>query len=325
MVRRGNRKLSDPRLQCPPGPDPATDGGARESRAGRAARRDPGGARCQGGGRPAGRSAEVGEVYWLRIVACLANDDGLIGQAIRSRGVKRRRAAAHQRPPLFVAGPRRLPRRALGAELCAGGPGRRGRRYRAGPAAARGHARAGPRQLRTAAITAARGAEQMNCELGGLGPDVILYSAGIHPAAQRATYACQYCDLPATILEFSTAVRGFNMKRPPLAASLPLTACLLLAGCRQAPPPEETPPAPVKAQGAVSATFGEWTELVGATQPLPDLIARITAPVEGHVVSVLTDENGKPVREGQRVEKNQLIVQLDERAVRAQIAELAET
>jgi RND family efflux transporter MFP subunit len=115
------------------------------------------------------------------------------------------------------------------------------------------------------------------------------------------------------------------MKRPPLAASLPLTACLLLAGCRQAPPPEETPPAPVKAQGAVSATFGEWTELVGATQPLPDRIARITAPVEGHVVSVLTDENANPVREGQRVEKNQLIVQLDERAVRAQIAELGET
>ena len=115
------------------------------------------------------------------------------------------------------------------------------------------------------------------------------------------------------------------MNRIPPAASPFLAAALLLSGCRQTTPPEQTPPGPVKAQLADQATFGEWTELIGATQPLPDRIARITAPVEGHLVSVLTDENGNPVREGQKVEKDQLIVRLDDRAIRAQIAELAES
>src|SRR5260370_12444428 len=94
----------------------------------------------------------------------------------------------------------------------------------------------------------------------------------------------------------------------------------LLSGCRRAAPPEEeeAPPAPVTAVHAEFAQFGEWTELIGATQALPGHVARVTAPVEGHVVSLLKDDTDRPVAEGQTVEKDQLIVRLDDRVARAQ-------
>jgi RND family efflux transporter MFP subunit len=98
-------------------------------------------------------------------------------------------------------------------------------------------------------------------------------------------------------------------------------ACgFLFPGCRRAAPAEEeeVPPAPVKAVHAEFAEFGEWTELIGATQALPGHVARITAPVEGHVVSVLKDDTDRPVAEGQAVQKDQLIVRLDDRVARAQ-------
>jgi RND family efflux transporter MFP subunit len=76
--------------------------------------------------------------------------------------------------------------------------------------------------------------------------------------------------------------------------------------------------APVKTEPAEEAIFGEWTELIGATQPLPGNAARITAPVEGHVLSVLTDDEGRPLREGQTVAKGQVVVRLDDRVARAQ-------
>jgi multidrug efflux pump subunit AcrA (membrane-fusion protein) len=99
-----------------------------------------------------------------------------------------------------------------------------------------------------------------------------------------------------------------------------LGCALLFAGCSRPAPTseEEVPVAPVRAETAKEAVFGEWTELVGATQPLPDRVARVTAPVEGHVVSVLTGDDGKPVAEGQPVAKGQLIVRLDDRVARAQ-------
>jgi RND family efflux transporter MFP subunit len=90
------------------------------------------------------------------------------------------------------------------------------------------------------------------------------------------------------------------------------------AGCsRQAPPSEETPPqAPVKWMEARQLFIEEWTELLGTTQALPDRAARITAPVEGRVVSVL-DSQGRPVAEGQPVKKGAVIVQLDDSVARA--------
>jgi membrane fusion protein (multidrug efflux system) len=97
---------------------------------------------------------------------------------------------------------------------------------------------------------------------------------------------------------------------------------LLLAGCagKQPAPPETAPPAPVQLATTRTLFFGEWTELLGATQPLPNRSARISAAVEGHVVWLLHDPAGKPEQtlvEGQRVEKGQIIGKLDDRIVRA--------
>jgi multidrug efflux pump subunit AcrA (membrane-fusion protein) len=98
-----------------------------------------------------------------------------------------------------------------------------------------------------------------------------------------------------------------------------LLGALLLPGCSrsEAPPDEGTPVAPVKAVHAELVSFGEWTELIGATQPLPGHVARVTAPVEGHVLSVLKDEKGRPIAEGQTVAAHQVIAQLDDRVARA--------
>jgi multidrug efflux pump subunit AcrA (membrane-fusion protein) len=68
--------------------------------------------------------------------------------------------------------------------------------------------------------------------------------------------------------------------------------------------------------------IGEWTELLGGTQPLPNRSARITAAVEGRVVWLLDDpaaKNGKPLVEGQKVEKGQIVGMLDDRLVRAEL------
>src|SRR5947208_2189400 len=94
-------------------------------------------------------------------------------------------------------------------------------------------------------------------------------------------------------------------------------ALLLLAGlplgCGSTAPPaeEKVPPAPVKWEAARQLFLEEWTELVGTTQPLPDHAARVTAPVEGRVVSVLDGAAGKPVVEGQPVKQGDVLVQLD--------------
>ncbi|HMF15341.1 MAG TPA: efflux RND transporter periplasmic adaptor subunit, partial [Gemmataceae bacterium] len=71
--------------------------------------------------------------------------------------------------------------------------------------------------------------------------------------------------------------------------------------------------------------IGEWTELPGATQPLPNRAARITAAVEGRVEWLLQDpaaKNGKPITEGARIEKGQVIGKLDDRLVRASLEKL---
>jgi RND family efflux transporter MFP subunit len=114
------------------------------------------------------------------------------------------------------------------------------------------------------------------------------------------------------------------------ASSLLLALILVVAaaGCHQvAPPPEEEehPQAPVQAVAAQEVVMGEWADLFGTTLPLPNRSARVSTTVEGHVLSVLGDGNGPAVVEGQRVEKGQVIVQMDDRVLRATRAKLQAT
>ena len=94
---------------------------------------------------------------------------------------------------------------------------------------------------------------------------------------------------------------------------------LTLPGCGAGgPPAEETaPPAPVKWMEARQFFIEEWTEVIGTTQPLPDRAARVSAAIEGRVVSILGDGTSKPINEGQLVKKGDLLVQLDDRIARA--------
>src|SRR5262245_18470807 len=88
----------------------------------------------------------------------------------------------------------------------------------------------------------------------------------------------------------------------------------LATGCRRAEPqPGETaPPAAVKWHTPSEAVLEEWTELVGTTVPLPDRVARVSAPIEGRVAAILGEANGAPLAEGQRVEKGAVLVRLDD-------------
>ena len=100
-----------------------------------------------------------------------------------------------------------------------------------------------------------------------------------------------------------------------------------LAGCagKPAAAPEVLPPAPVQLATTQEIVIGEWTELLGATQPLPNRSARITAAVEGRVTWLLDDpaaKNDKPLCEGQRITKGKAIGQLDDRLVRANMDKL---
>src|SRR5262245_2543110 len=98
-------------------------------------------------------------------------------------------------------------------------------------------------------------------------------------------------------------------------------ACLPLA-CSQPPGGETNPPAPVEAVAPRALVLGQWTELDGTTQPLPQHAARISAAVEGRVDSVLTGADGKPVHEGQVVHAGDVIARLDTRIAEANRAKL---
>lgn len=105
-----------------------------------------------------------------------------------------------------------------------------------------------------------------------------------------------------------------------------LCPAFVLAGCQRAPVAEEKPPpSTVKWESASQLALEEWTELVGTTMPLPDRIARVTAPVESQVVSVLTGADGKPIAEGQHVAKGTVLCKLDDTLIRANLAKLEAT
>lgn len=93
-------------------------------------------------------------------------------------------------------------------------------------------------------------------------------------------------------------------------------------GCNRPPPPpeEKPPPATVKWEAPVRGALEEWIELTGTTAPVPDRVARVTAPVEGRVLSVFGVPGNSPVVEGQRVEKGTALVQLDPAVVLAALA-----
>src|SRR5205823_9455567 len=95
-------------------------------------------------------------------------------------------------------------------------------------------------------------------------------------------------------------------------------ACLI-AGCGSGTAPEEekAPPAPVQAAAPRSLFLGGWTALNGTTQPLPQHAARISASVEGRVLSVLVGADGKPVQEGQLVHAGDVVARLDARIAQA--------
>jgi RND family efflux transporter MFP subunit len=92
----------------------------------------------------------------------------------------------------------------------------------------------------------------------------------------------------------------------------------LSLGCgRTTTPEEKPPPAPVKWMEARQLFVEEWTDMVGTTQPLPDRSAHVSAGVEGHVVSLLQDADGKALVEGQRVKRGEVLARLDDSVARA--------
>jgi RND family efflux transporter MFP subunit len=106
--------------------------------------------------------------------------------------------------------------------------------------------------------------------------------------------------------------------------SISLTSLGLLAGCNKSAeaPKEEPPPAPVKVASVEEKELAEWTPMLGSPQPLPHQSARITAAVEGKVLQILQDEKGKMLAEGQKIDKNQMVVQLDDRVAQANRAKV---
>ena len=131
--------------------------------------------------------------------------------------------------------------------------------------------------------------------------------------------------VPATMGRF---IRGDVMPMRAVAAvsrTCLVVCCIglsLCLGCQRAAPPgaEKAPPAVVKWEAPLLSSLEEWTELVGTTMPVPDHAARVSAAVEGRVMSVFGDAGGKPIVEGQRVEKGTVLAQLDTSITQANLA-----
>ena len=93
-------------------------------------------------------------------------------------------------------------------------------------------------------------------------------------------------------------------------------------GCKRSATPaeEKAPPATVNWKGPVQGALEEWLELAGATVPLPDRVARVSAAVEGRVASILGEGQSTPIVEGQRIDKGAVLVQLDSTVAQANLA-----
>ncbi|MBV9125917.1 MAG: efflux RND transporter periplasmic adaptor subunit [Planctomycetes bacterium] len=98
----------------------------------------------------------------------------------------------------------------------------------------------------------------------------------------------------------------------------------LVLGCgksKQAGEEPPAPPAPVKVVHAHEEEMAEWTDLPGTTLPLPNHMARVSAAIDGKVLSVLPDGSNSPAAaEGAEVQPDQIIVQLNDLAARATLA-----
>src|SRR5947209_2906469 len=109
------------------------------------------------------------------------------------------------------------------------------------------------------------------------------------------------------------------------ARAFGILLCCFAVGCQHKAPAGEAASeapkvegAPVKVEPAEEAAIQEWTELPGTTQPLPNHSARISVAVPGQVVALLKDAHGKPIAEGQFVEKSTVVVTLDDPLIRSQ-------
>lgn len=138
---------------------------------------------------------------------------------------------------------------------------------------------------------------------GSVRQPLAMTTRSVQPVEDHVVTACK------RVTRFDAAALGF------------LLLAGLASGCGggAAAEEEKTPPAPVKWETARLVLLEEWTELLGTTQSLPDHAARITAPIEGRVASVLRDANGKTLHEGQHVEAGTVVAQLDDRVVRANL------
>lgn len=113
----------------------------------------------------------------------------------------------------------------------------------------------------------------------------------------------------------------------PVKLLLALLSAVALAGCnRSAPAPEEeVRPAPVKVVSARLLVIGQKIELLGTTKALPNHLARISAPFEGRLYSILKAPGGQALEEGQVVKAGDVIAQLDIRLLEASRAEAVAT
>ncbi|HQR09041.1 MAG TPA: efflux RND transporter periplasmic adaptor subunit [Gemmatales bacterium] len=108
------------------------------------------------------------------------------------------------------------------------------------------------------------------------------------------------------------------MQRIVLISTMGLAAAFLCGCTRSAPAPEEEVRlAPVKVVNARLLSIGQKIELLGTTQPLPGLVARISAPFEGRLFSILKGTKGESLSEGQSVNSGDVIAQLDIRLIEA--------
>ncbi len=91
----------------------------------------------------------------------------------------------------------------------------------------------------------------------------------------------------------------------------------MTCGCRKPAEAENPAVAQVVVESPKPVTFGEWTELVGTTQAMHNHVALVTSRVDGVVLDILPRGKKTDVAEGDIVDSDQVVVQLDDRLARA--------